>query len=365
MDPNTHSITRPSGLRLAMTSLAATGMAVVAAIAISSGASAADPLQVQAGVGDGTTAGQAYLPGKVTVEAGSSVTFTVGSDEPHSVTFGVGPEDVPPDAWPVTGWTAQEVAPPTVVDLGDVAYDGSGFVNTGLLYRGSTATTTFTTPGNYVFTCVIHPGMTGEIDVVAAGAGGATTQADADAAGAASAESLLSQVETVRAARLASVDSVKNPDGTTTWNIFADASTVPGDLPGGGIGYLQLYEMLPPGLEIGVGDTVHWSAIGVHTVSFAAAGQNPATIDPFGPPAGTDVYDGTGFYNSGLLNAGPGAPTAYSLTFPSVGVFPYVCALHQFLGQTGVIAVGAPLPRGAATPPAAPASGGPEASEGP
>jgi len=356
MDAITHTITRRSGFRLAMTSLAATGMAVVAAIAISSGASAADPLQVQVGVGDGPISGQAYLPGKVTVEAGSSVTFTVGSDEPHSVTFGVGPEDVAPDAWPVTGWAAQEAAPPTVVDLGDVAYAGSGFVSTGLLFRGSTATATFTTPGNYTFACVIHPGMTGEIDVVAAGAGGATTQADAEAAGAASAESLLSQVETIRAARLASVDSVKNPDGTTTWNIFADASTVPTDLPGGGVGYLQLYEMLPPGLEIGVGDTVHWSAIGAHTISFAAAGQNPATIDPFGPPAGTDVYDGTSFYNSGLLNAGPGAPTAYSLTFPSTGVFPYVCALHQFLGHTGIIAVGAPLPSGDPTAPAVPAA---------
>ena len=361
MFPSTGTLTRRHGLRLAMTSLAATGLAVAAALAISAGTSAADPLKVTVGAGSGQTSANAYLPGKVTVEQGSSVTFTVDSDEPHSVTFGAGPADVAPDAWPVSGWAAPDVPQGTPVDLGNTNFDGSGFLNTALMFRGSSATVTFLTPGSYVFACVIHPGMSGEIDVVAAGAGGATTQADADAAGAASAESLLSQVESVRAARLASVDSVKNADGTTTWNIFADASTVATDLPGGGTGYLELFEMLPPGLEIGVGDTVHWSASGVHTVSFPATGQDPTTIDPFGPAAGTDTYDGTGFYSSGLLNAGPGAPSAYSLTFPTAGTFGYVCALHQFLGQRGVIAVGQPLPS-AAPGSAAPASGAPEPS---
>ncbi len=117
--------------------------------------------------------------------------------------------------------------------------------------------------------------MSGEIDVVAAGAGGATTQAEADTAGQASADALLSQVEAVRAARLADVTSTKNRDGTTTWNIFADASTVAADLPGGGTGYLELFEMLPPGLEIGVGDTVHWSANGAHTGPSRPTGQDP------------------------------------------------------------------------------------------
>jgi plastocyanin len=361
MIPSTGTHTGIHGLRLALASIAATGLAIAAAVAISSGASAADPLRIQVGSGDGQISANAYLPGKVTVEAGSSVTFTVGADEPHTVSFGAGPADIAPDAWPVTGWAPQDVAPPAPVQLGDTNYDGSGFINTAIIYRGSTATVTFPTVGSYIFACAIHPGMSGEIDVVAAGAGGATTQADADAAGKASADSLLSQVEAVRAARLADVDSVKNSDGTTTWNIFADAGTVAGDLPGGGTGYLELFEMLPPGLEIGVGDTVHWAASGVHTVSFPATGQDPATIDPFAPAVGSDVYDGTSLYSSGLLNAGPGAPTSYSLTFPKAGAFPYVCALHYFLGQHGVIAVGQPLPSAAPPASAAPA---PSASAG-
>ncbi len=349
-------VSRIPGIRLAMAGIGATGLAVVAAIAFSSGASAADPLKIQVGVGEGTVGGQAYLPGKVTVEAGQSVTFTVGSDEPHSVTFGLGPADVAPDQWPVVGWTAPTEAPPTPVDLGTATFEGGGFINTGLIWKGSTATATFPIPGSYVFYCVIHSGMSGEIDVVEAGAGGTTTQADADAAAKATSDFILAAVEPTRQARLGDVESLKNPDGTTTWNIFADASTVAGPLPGGGTGYLELFEMLPPGLEIGVGDTVHWSATGAHTVTFPATGQDPTTIDPFGPPVGTtDVYDGTSEYSSGLLNAGPGAPSAYSLTFPSAGVFQYVCALHQFLGQRGVIAVGQPLPSAAAAASPAPA----------
>ncbi len=67
------------------------------------------------------------------------------------------------------------------------------------------------------------------------------------------------------------------------------------------------------------------------------------------------MYDGTSEYSSGLLNAGPGAPSAYTLTFPTAGVFQYVCALHQFLGQHGVIAVGQPLPSAVAAASPAPA----------
>ena len=184
-----------TGSRLAMTSIAATGLAVAAAIAISSGASAADPLKVQVGAGAGQISANAYLPGKVTVEAGSSVTFSVASDEPHSVTFGTGPDG--PAARPVAG--DRLVRPGCAA--GHAHRPGRRQLRRQRLRQhrassgtGSTATVTFPTVGSYIFACEIHPGMSGEIDVVAAGAGGATTQADADAAGKASADSLLSQV---------------------------------------------------------------------------------------------------------------------------------------------------------------------------
>ena len=161
MIPRMGTLTGVHGMRLALTSIAATGLAVAAAIAVSSGASAADPLKIQVGAGQGQVSANAYLPGKVTIEAGSSITFTVGADEPHTVSFGVGPADVAPDAWPVSGWTAPTSTPPAPVQLGEATYDGSGFINTGIIYKGSTATVTFPTPGSYVFACAIHPGMAG------------------------------------------------------------------------------------------------------------------------------------------------------------------------------------------------------------
>jgi plastocyanin len=207
-------VTPASWVRYAVTGIAATGLASAAAITRAGGASAADPLQVKVGAGEGTVQAQAYLPGAFSVAMGDSVTFTITSDEPHSVTFGVGPEGEAPDTWPVTGWAPPpEVPPGTPVDLGEAQVDGTTFVNTGLLWKGSTATATFTSPGTYGFICVIHPGMAGEVEVLEAGSAG-TTQAEADAAGAASAEALLSQTEAVRAARLASVEVLDNPDGT-------------------------------------------------------------------------------------------------------------------------------------------------------
>ncbi len=274
-------VSRMSGVRLAMASIGATSLAVLAAIAFSSGASAADPLKIQAGRRprhgrrSGVPAGQGDHRGRRQRHVHDRVRRASLGDASVS-----GRRTSPPDQWPVSGWAAPAATPPTPVDLGDASYDGTSFMNTGLLWKGSSATATFPIPGTYIFDCVIHPGMSGEIDVVETGAGGATTQAEADAAAAASTDALLSQEDAVRQARLDDVESVKNPDGTTTWNIFADASTVPADLPGGGTGYLELYEMLPTGLEIGVGDTVHWSAIGAHTVTFPASGQDPGDHRP-------------------------------------------------------------------------------------
>ena len=62
----TARVTRDLGVRLAMTGIAATGLAVVAAVAMSSGASAAEPLQVHGRCRGRPDPGQAYLPGAFT-----------------------------------------------------------------------------------------------------------------------------------------------------------------------------------------------------------------------------------------------------------------------------------------------------------
>lgn len=332
-----------AALRYASIGVAAMGSALAAALWLSSATLAADPLVVTVGAGDGTAAVQAYLPGAVTIEAGSTVTFRIGSDEPHSVTIGAGPADVPPPAWPVSGWPEPEAvqpdASPAPIDLGNIHLGGEGFVNSGLLPRDATASVTFDTPGLYLVTCVIHPGMIAEVTVVDRGTAPVTTQAQADTAAAATVDDLMGQVDSVREARLAHVESFTASDGTTTWNVFADASTVPNLLPGGGTGYLELFEFVPSTLAIKPGDTVHWSAVGVHTVTFPGPGDDPSTLDPFGPATTGETFDGTALANSGPLNASVGSPSAYTLTFPTAGTFQYVCLLHQGFGQVGTIEV--------------------------
>ncbi len=338
-------------LRTALMGVGAGGLAVAAAIALAHGASAQEPLRVTVGAGEGTVAVQAFLPGAFSVAAGDSVTFTIGSAEPHTITFGEGPQEIPPADWEMSGWSITSEGPGSdepvaegPVDLGSAFWYGSGFLHTGLLSQGSSATVVFDTPGTYPFLCAIHPGMVGDVTVLAPGEGTATTQAEADAAGAASTEALLAQEGALREARSAAVESITAADGTTTWNIFADASTVGSPLPGGGDGYLELLEFVPAELAIAPGDTVHWSARGVHTVTFPATGEDPTTLDPFAPASGDDTYDGSAAASSGLLNAGPGSPSSYTLTFPTAGTFQYVCALHAGLGQVGTIVVGDAAP---------------------
>jgi plastocyanin len=301
---------------------------------------AATTLNVGVGVGSGTVAGNVYAPGDVTVLVGDSVKFTIESDEPHSVTFGNGPADVAPPEWPQTGFTGTVPPPPGLAAL-TATYAGTGFLNTALLFgKGANATVTFTAAGAFPFICEIHPGMSGTVNVAASGT--PTTQAEADAKATLTENAILGAVASVEAAQTAQVTETERSDGTSLWNIFTNSGQAPAPQPGGGTGFLEILRFVPPSLDIQAGDTVKWTALAGHTVTFPAAGQDPTTIDPFTtPPTTNGTYDGTSFYNSALLAAGPGAPTTYQLTFPDAGTFGYICALHQFLGQTGEIVVSA------------------------
>lgn len=124
---------------------------------------------------------------------------------------------------------------------------------------------------------------------------------------------------------------------------------------------------LPKDVFIHPGDTVTWKAnsFEIHTVTFLAQNQDPSTVMPFNPGnpdditrQGGDTYDGTSYYNSGLLttvpdggDAGPLMPGTtlypdYSLTFPSAGEFHYLCVVHGMAmqGTVHVLPVDATLP---------------------
>jgi len=313
--------------------------ALILSASLAGTAQAASTLNVDVGVGSGIVSGNVYAPGDVTILVGDSVKFTTASDEPHTITIGTGPAGVPPPEWPETGFAGTVPPPPATATL-TATYNGTGFLNT-FLWKGSTATVTYTSPGAFGVICAIHPGMAGTVNVVASGV--TTTQAEADTKAAATRTAILGAVDSLEQATTAQVTETKRSDGTSHWDIFTNSIQPPGPQSGGGTGFLELMRFVPPSLSIGAGDTVKWTATAPHTVTFPATGQDPTTIDPFGTPATTKtVYDGTSLYNSALLATGaPGVPSTFELTFPSPGTFSYVCALHQFLGQTGRIVVAA------------------------
>ncbi len=318
----------------------ATTIALAWILAVAVPTRAASTLDVDVGFGTGTVAAQAFGPGDLTVAVGDSLRFTITSDEVHTVTLGEGPADVPPPNWPVSGWSAPAGPPPW--DFGSVEFDGTGFLNTGIILKDSTASVEFTAAGTFPFLCAIHPGMAGEVEVVESGE--TTSQSEADSASQATEDELLGQVDDMRADRLASVTEADNGDGTSTWNVFADALGEVTPMPGGGTGYLELLDFIPDDVSIEAGDTVSWTAASFHTVTFVPDGTDPASLDPFTTPPSGDgtAYTGDTIANSGLFNAGPGSPTSFSLTFPESGAYDFYCLLHLPLGQTGTVMAGLP-----------------------
>jgi plastocyanin len=118
----------------------------------------------------------AFLPRRLVIHAGDTV---VWSGFFHTVTFG--PEAVRNQlerdflvrVRQAGGSPLLAFNPRVVLPSGSHTYDGTGFVNSGLLQgSGSTPPTfrlTFTRPGTFTYDCLIHPGMDGTITVLPAG----------------------------------------------------------------------------------------------------------------------------------------------------------------------------------------------------
>jgi plastocyanin len=104
---------------------------------------------------------------------------------------------------------------------------------------------------------------------------------------------------------------------------------------------IQGMAFLPSDITVNKGDTINWEANSaeIHTVTFLARGQSLESTQPFNPGnldevsrRGGDTYDGTSYYNSGLLSnvevPGFSVVESYSLTFPKEGDFTYWCLVH-------------------------------------
>src|SRR5579872_5736860 len=131
---------------------------------------------------------------------------------------------------------------------------------------------------------------------------------------------------------------VASADSTAThWRVTVGAQS-----PDMGI---QISTYFPNDITIDAGDSVTWTSQTAepHTITFLAVGQT-APQDPFSPPAGGNMYSGSGYFNSGPMmgEPAPGFVQSYTLTFNQPGTYTYVCLFHPFMtGTVHVQAAGA------------------------
>jgi plastocyanin len=280
---------------------------------------------IGAGINDPEDANVAiteFMPEAVSVEVGETVTWEWQGAEPHSVTFLAPGQELPP---PGSDESLFAPTPPTG------PYDGTSFVNTGLLPLSPEAPPpfemTFATAGTFPYYCVIHPLMTGELTVVEAG-GDADTPAEVAER---RAEERDEWLEDGRAAKAALVDA--EPKSTEHADILAFA---------------------PTPAEAEPGDTVTFvnNSGAPHTASFFGEGAEPINnpLDPrVGEPApgpSPQSLAAAGFFNTGLLPpnappdaAPPEAVRSFSFVVPEAGTYSYVCLLHAPSEMVGILEV--------------------------
>jgi plastocyanin len=258
-------------------------------------------------------------------------------------------------------------------------WDGTTLVHVELQHRGQEAELIFARPGRYEYVCLLHPAMTGTVEVVAQGSPGITTQTNVDALAAVHFfQDHAWQVAEMLATRNTAA-RIDGPRGTTVAMVRTGTDWR--------WGHVDLQAFLPAQLTVQQGDTVVWYVdhVAPHTVTFPpTAGAAPDFVviqlpggrsipapPPNGPPPPevlalledpdfqprlvlgsgairtTDpVHDGRSLYSSGLIGEHPliGFPIekAWGLTFNTPGTFEYLCALHEQIGMKGSITV---LPR--------------------
>lgn len=269
-------------------------------------------------IGTGTSSsdfslqGLEFYPTAMTIDAGDTLVWNTQSSEAHTITLlGPGQTKPPPP-------TSQNLGP-----AGGSSYDGSAYVSSGLLAKGSSYSLTFPKAGTYVVYCLLHqPEMELVLTVQAAGTLHPLSQSQYAAQGQAAASSDLA---------LAQGAPAQFPYSTGGAHLAAGISPglntppVPSHLTV--LRFLDGPSASATNVNISVGTSVTWTNLTTnepHTVTFGIVGRPFPHLDPFGPPTGGSTYDGTAVTNSGIL-----LPSAsYTLRFTKAGTYQYQCLFH-------------------------------------
>ena len=316
--------------------------------------------------------GQNFYPGKLTINAGDTVTWKFDAgNEPHTVTF-MGPVTGPVEAFlpdPESGPPAPGAPPKLVINpqlqlpQGTDSYDGSAFTSSGLVAADIPSPKeyklSFPSAGTYQYVCLLHaiPGPDGKL----AGMVGTITVQDAGSPYPLTSEQVLAAGQKQRddeAARARSLEAEMSahvkpptamPDGSTKYQVEVGGMDMQANL--------EYHRFTAETLTIKAGDTVEWSMSmpGFHTVTFGdepemftieAQQQGPPklVINPQVFPAGGSEHTGTGYYNSGPIASAdqpddPMSVKVYSLKFTQPGRYEYICIPHYLLGMDATIIV--------------------------
>jgi len=342
-------------------------------------------LNVYAGQGSGVVAEEDFIGDPtyggngIRVVVGTMVTWSVQSDEIHTVTF--------PANEPIPDVFVQQPEDPSrpgmlnpqifLPQIPGGAWDGTTLITAELPTDVKELSITFSRAGRYNYLCLYHTKMTGTVDVVAPGTTGITTQASVDAQAAAMDAIRQGQAGQIYADR-GGPTRIEGGRGTDLWFVRAGTDQRNDSL--------DIQAFLPETVNIAQGDTVVWYVDHQqpHTVTFrpapdvqqrsdlfqlqlpdgtalpppvpgeapppeiAAAFENPETAPRlvFGPGAirtSNPIYDGRNLFTSGFIGEHPRVTVpmdkVWALTFNSPGNFQYTCLLHEDLGMKGTINV--------------------------
>lgn len=275
--------------------------------------------QIQAGGSNNNEAvqGLEFYPASLTINAGDTVQWTFPSGEPHTVS-------IVPD-----GQTAPPPTDPSVpAPVGGTTTDGTTYTSSGFILLGKNYLMTFTKPGTYHYTCLIHAGMDGTIIVNPAGTQRSTTQQAVTAAGQAALTTDLN-------AGVASLASFPYPfDGTQVAAGIAPGPPTGKPAAATVLRFLSSDKLTSTSVTVHVGSSVTWTNLSnnePHTVTFGVVGQPFPVMDPLSPAMGPSSYDGTTLVNSGVLVGGQ----TFTLTFTKTGSYVYHCLFHD--DTTGMI----------------------------
>jgi plastocyanin len=299
---------------------------------------------------DRGTQALAFLPNEIWVHAGDTVTWILGTDEPHTVTF-LKPGQVRPSF--LAG------CPGATPD--GSAFDGSACVNSGRVTTiGQTYAVSFPTPGNYRLVCLIHANMTGIVHVLDASEALPHDQGFYDDQAGRQTQDLLSDLDSARGEKQGNKGQ-EDPPFDHGSSHGEQVTTGSGELVSttGGFQSVSVMRFMQPSVTIHAGDTVEWNSQDVsgHTITF---GAEPPNVSPATPPSANVFVDADGArhaiitstsdnVHSGFIAPAPqervGLPqspsgvTRFRVTFPNPGTYPYFCAFHDDLGMKGVVIV--------------------------